>query len=170
MNVELPRFALLASLMVAAMPASPTASSPAQQETSHGVSAVVLRNSGTVTGTAWHRNNTPVSHALLRLRNGTDGQIVARTRADAAGRFTFAEVAAGNYIVELVDESGRVLGVGQMFNLGPGETLATFVRLGTDVRWFTGFFNNAAAVAIASAASLGLLAIGDGGQPASARF
>jgi hypothetical protein len=139
------------------------------QEVSPGVMTVV-RHRGTVTGTAWNRDNTPVSHALLQLRNVTSGLIAARTRADAAGRFTFSEVASGNYIVELIDESGRVLGVGQMFSIGPGETLATFVRLGTHVPWHSGFFTSAAAMAIASAASLGLTAIGDGGQPASARF
>jgi hypothetical protein len=130
----------------------------------------VVRRPGAVTGTAWHRDNTPVAHALLRLRDVTAGRIVNRTQADAAGRFTFGLIPSGNYIVELVDERDRILGVGQMFSMGPGETVATFIRLGTQVPWYNGFFSNAAAAALAAAASLGLTAVGDGIQPASARF
>ena len=56
-----------------------------------------------------------------------------------------------------------------MFGVGADETVATFIRLGTRVPWYSGFFTNAAAAALAAAASLGVTAVGDGGQPASAR-
>jgi hypothetical protein len=62
-----------------------------------------------------------------------------------------------------------VRGVGQMFSIAHGETVATFIRLGAQVPWYHGFFTNAAAAALASAASLGVTAVGQGTQPASAR-
>ncbi len=169
MNALIPRFAMAAAVALAWFPVPVSGRQPAVPQAALGVTSVV-QQPGTVTGIAWHRDNTPVSHALLRLRDVTSGRIISSTQADAAGRFSFAMVPSGSYIVELVDEDGGIRGVGQMFSVGPGETVATFIRLGTHVPWFNGFFNNAAAAVIASAATLGVMAIGNGEQPASARF
>ena len=129
----------------------------------------IRADAGTVTGTVWNRNDTPVALPRLRLRDVTTGRVVGVTQGDDLGRFTFVRVSSGSYIVELVDRSGSVLALGQMFTLGPLETVATFLRLGASVPWYAGFFSNAAAVALASAAALGLTAVGNGGQPASGR-
>jgi hypothetical protein len=129
-----------------------------------------VAGSGTVSGTAWYADQSPIPNALLRLRNLTTGQLALGAEADAAGRFEFDPVPAGSYVVELVDDTGRVRAVGQMFSLGPGETVATFVRLPSRDRWIDGFVGNAAAAALSAAASLGLTAVGDGVQPASPRF
>lgn len=126
-------------------------------------------DAGTVIGTVWNRAETPIAHARLRLRDVTSGQIVRATLADERGRFTFVKVPPGSYIVELVDSSGNILALGQMFALGPVETVATFIRLGAQAPWYSGFFSNAASAALASAAALGLTALGNGGQPASGR-
>jgi hypothetical protein len=141
----------------------------AQQTTALGV-VTAVKQPGSVTGTAWRHDNSPMVHGLLRLRNVVTGRIVMGTQSDAMGRFSFSMVAAGSYIVELVDEAGNIRAVGQMFGIGPGDTVATFIRLPSRAGWFDGFFTNAAAAALASAASLGVTAVGDGGQPASARF
>ena len=45
------------------------------------------------------------------------------------------------------------------FTIGQGETVATFVRLGTKVPWIAGFFSNAAAVASTAAAAEGVTAL-----------
>lgn len=140
----------------------------AGQQAQLGITTVV-RNPGEVSGTAWYRDDTPVAYALLRLRNVHTGQVVMNGQADAAGRFRFTPVQPGSYLVELVDDNGRIRGVGQMFSIGPGETVATFIRLGADISWYHGFFTNAAAAALASAALLGVKAVGAGMQPASAR-
>jgi hypothetical protein len=139
-----------------------------------GTPAVQLNESlstkgGTVTGTVWRANDAPVANASLQLRDVTTGQIVRSTRGDELGRFTFTKVSAGSYIVELVDENRNVLALGEMFSIGPTETVATFIRLGTTA-WSGGFLGNAAAAAIAAAATVGVTALGNGGQPASARF
>jgi hypothetical protein len=134
-----------------------------------GVGATLDRP-GLVVGTAWYHDNWPIAHALLRLRDVTTGQSVMTTEADDSGRFTFRDVMPGSYVVELVEQAGDVRAVGQTFSLAPGETVATFIRLGARVPWFHGFFNNATAAALTAAASLGVTAVGDGLQPASARF
>ena len=134
------------------------------------LSETVATRGGTVTGTVWRLDNSPVADARLQLRDVTTGQVVRSTRGDQAGRFTFLRVSAGSYIVELVDESQNVLALGQMFSLGPTETIATFIRLGASgSRWSGGFLGNAAAAALAAAAAVGVTALGNGGQPASGR-
>jgi len=68
------------------------------------------------------------------------------------GQFSFAHIEGGTYVVELLGENGKVVTVGQAFVIGQGETVATFVRLGTKVPWFTGFFQNAATAAVSTGA------------------
>jgi len=121
-----------------------------------------------INGHAWTADNAPIPAARLRLRNVATGKVDASTMADDAGRFTFAGVEGGSYVVELVDEGGRVLTVGHVFTIEPGETVATFVRLGTKVRWFSGLFGNAAAAVASAAASEGITALSPIARPASA--
>ncbi len=121
-----------------------------------------------VLGSAWYSDNTPIPRARLRLRNVQSGEIAAATVADDEGQFTFTGMAIGSYVVELVsddekkvgsDDTGKILTIGQPFTIGPGETVATFVRLGTKVPWFIGFFGNAALAVSAAAAAAGLTAL-----------
>jgi Carboxypeptidase regulatory-like domain len=123
---------------------------------------------GTVTGTVVNHDDTPVPDAHLRLRDITTGQTVQTTEGDRSGRFTFVRVPPGSYIVELVDRRGNVLAVGQVFGMTPLQTVTTLIRL-TSSPWYAGFFRNAAILALASAAALGVTARGNGGQPASGR-
>lgn len=134
-----------------------------------GVSTT-LNGPGAVVGTAWYHDNYPIAHARLRLRDVITGVSLTTTEADDAGRFTFRDVKPGTYVVELVEDAGDVRAVGQTFMMGPGETVATFIRLGARVPWYHGFFSSATGSALTAAASLGVTAIGDGVQPASARF
>lgn len=136
-----------------------SAGTPAQQ--------VTTRNSFIV-GNAWNSDNTPLPDARLRLRDVVTGHVIAATTAYATGHFAFPPVAPGTYLVELVNEDAKILCVGNVFGIGPGETVATFVRLGTKVPWFAGFFNNAAAALAVTAASYGITALAPAGRPASA--
>jgi Carboxypeptidase regulatory-like domain len=122
----------------------------------------------TILGTAWKADNTPIPQARVRLRNVTTGRPAATSVANGRGQFTFASVEPGSYLVELVNDEGKVLALGQVFNIGPGETVATFVRLSARARWFSGFFTNAATSAVTAASSLGVTALGSDGQPVSA--
>jgi hypothetical protein len=132
--------------------------------------AVTAVRSTAIVGTAWESDNTPIPQARLRLRSVVTGRIQATTMANELGEFTFHSVEPGSYVIELVNDAGRVLTVGHKFAVGPGETVATFVRLGTKVPWFTGFFGNAAAAVAATAAATGVTALAPGEvRPVSAR-
>lgn len=112
-----------------------------------------------ILGAAWNVDNTPIKDASLRLRNVVTGKIEAITKANEAGQFAFENVNGGSYVVELVTASGKIQTVGHVFTIAPGETVATFVRVGTKVPWGTAFFNNTAGAVSSSAASEGITAI-----------
>src|SRR5689334_3446076 len=95
-----------------------------------------------ILGAAWTADNAPIRQANLRLRNVVSGKVQATTIANDSGQFAFENVPGGSYVVELVSGSGHVQVVGHVFTIAPGETVATFVRTGTKVPWFSGFFNN----------------------------
>ena len=112
-----------------------------------------------ILGAAWNVDNTPIQDATLRLRNVLTGKIEAVAKANHAGQFGFENVNAGSYVVELVSAAGKIQTVGHVFTIAPGETVATFVRVGTKVPWGTTFFSNTANAVSSSAASEGITAI-----------
>jgi hypothetical protein len=132
--------------------------------------AIAPTAAGLIVGSVWGHDNLPVANPLVRLRDLSSGRIVRGAEGDADGRFTFERIPAGSYLVELVNDRGGVVAVGHMFSLGPTETISTFIRLTSRPGWFDGFFSNAAAAALSAAAALGVTAVGNGTQPASARF
>ena len=109
-----------------------------------------------IQGNAWHADNTAIPNAIIRLRNVVSGKNEATTVTDGTGRFAFAGMAPGTYLVELVSQSGQVLAVGHTFALGAGETVATFVRLSGKGPWFTTLFGNAALAIVSGVATVGL--------------
>jgi hypothetical protein len=121
----------------------------------------------TILGHVWGADGRPVANAALRLRDVTSGRLVGRTVSVDGGQFTFVEATAGTYVVECVDDLGKVLAVGNTFEVAPGETVSTFVRLGSQSSPVSSFFNSIAAVVISSAASVGVTAVGSTGRPVS---
>jgi hypothetical protein len=101
----------------------------------------------------------PVPGARVRLRNYATGRLANTTQANDLGRFVFRDLEGGHYLLEVVSETGKVLATGQPLAVAPGETVATFLRLGTRAPWFTGFFQNVAAASVSTASSMGVTAI-----------
>lgn len=132
--------------------------------------ATLTAHAGTVAGSVRDGQDKPVAGGRLRLRDVASGRIVMTTRADQEGNFRFTGVPSGAYLVELVNEDGSLLAVGQTLPIAPAETVTTLVRLGARAPWYRGFFSNAALSAVSSAAGLGITAVGSGLQPASGRF
>lgn len=132
---------------------------PASEGGSRGVGAASASKTTAIVVTAWNADGTPIQGANLRLRNVETGKVAAFAKADEAGQFTFENVEGANYVVELVTDSGRVETVSHVFTVAPGETVATFVRLGSRIPWSAVLFHNTAAGVAATAATEGIAAI-----------
>jgi Carboxypeptidase regulatory-like domain len=155
----------LSATAVAAMSQAPVppAASPAAVGavgvTGPRIGGAVGSRATSIVGVAWNADNSPIPAARVRLRNVVTGTVAATAVANEIGQFTFTAVEPGSYLIELVSERDKILTVGQTFTLAPGETVATFVRLGSKAPWFTGFFGNAAAAVATAAAAAGVTAI-----------
>ncbi len=121
----------------------------------------------TVIGWAREADNAPVRRARLQLRNVVTGYIEATAVADDAGEFAFEGFEGGTYVVELVDDGNDVLGVGQVFNVAPGETVATFLKLAEAPSFVTGLFQNTASSVLSAAAGAGVIGVVPTGDPIS---
>jgi Carboxypeptidase regulatory-like domain len=121
----------------------------------------------TIVGYLWSADSAPIASATLRLRDLGSGRVVLTATSNQTGEFTFSAADEGTYVIEYVDESDRVVAVGSPFSVTAGETVATFVRLASRLPFGGGFFTNAAAAVVASAASIGVTAVAPTGRPVS---
>jgi hypothetical protein len=138
--------------------------------TSPGGASFGGTHGSSILGSAWTAGNTPIKQAQLQLRNVVTGHVDALAVANDAGQFAFENVPAGSYVVELISDAGKVQMVGHVFSIAPGETVATFVRAGTKIPWFDGFFNNSVSSVASTAASAGVTAIAPVVRPVSAIY
>lgn len=122
---------------------------------------------GVVSAFVWDAANAPVANTTVALRNLATARIEGVRNSDADGHVSFRDVQRGTYMLEVVDARGALIGTGQTFSIETGESVATFVRLISRSRRFTGLFNNVGAIAVATAAGLGATAVGTTGQPRS---
>jgi hypothetical protein len=128
---------------------------------------VMRRTAAVVRGVVWKADNSPFPNPKVRLRNLHSGRVEASAVGTEVGQFNFSQVEGGTYLVELVDDNGKVIAVGQTFRVDSGDTIATFVRLPAPQSWYSGVFGNTAAAVLAAASSAGLTAIGTQAPPAS---
>ena len=74
-------------------------------------------------GTGSISGNT-VSAVKVQLRNVDTGQLVGSTQSAADGSFSFSGLNAGNYVVEIVDASGKVIGTSASMSLAAGGVIS----------------------------------------------
>lgn len=79
---------------------------------------------GRISGIALSGQAQVLPGARLQLRNIDAGQLVATTRAAADGAFEFTGLNPGNYLVEIVDDAGTVIGLSPSTALAAGGVAA----------------------------------------------
>lgn len=88
----------------------------------------VARQPGaTINGRAHRADNTPMSECKARLRNLNTGALVAEDDCDETGTFVFTGLQPGNYVVEIVDAAGRVVGMTPSLAVLAGATISVTV-------------------------------------------
>jgi hypothetical protein len=73
--------------------------------------AAAADQAGKISGTVRDAQGQPLPNVKLQLRNVDTGQVVSTTRAGADAAYEFAGILPGNYLVEIVDDSGKVVGL-----------------------------------------------------------
>ncbi len=78
---------------------------------------------GSVGGVAQDANNAIMSGVKVQLRNVDTGQLVSTTTSGTNGGFSFAGLNPGNYVVEIVNAAGQIVGTSASIGVAAGATI-----------------------------------------------
>jgi phage-related tail protein len=92
-----------------------------------GVPRRARQDPGTVQGTALAADRSPLQNHTVQLRNLQTGQLAGSMTTLAGGQFAFAGIAPGNYIVELLNAAGNIIGATAPIAVTAGATTAVTV-------------------------------------------
>jgi hypothetical protein len=104
---------------------------------------------GAVSGVAQNADKAPLPNFRVHVRNANTGELNGSTVSNQAGQFSFAGLQPGNYVVEIVDAAGKVVGLSPSLSVAAGSTVT--VTVGAPA---------AGALAAASGGGLSLLGLG----------
>jgi len=82
---------------------------------------------GALHGFAHAADRSPLRNYTVRARNVADGQIAGTTTTSQVGEFSFTGLPAGNYIVEVVDAAGKVVGLSPTLGVAAGASLSVTI-------------------------------------------
>jgi hypothetical protein len=82
---------------------------------------------GSINGVAQGADKAPLRNYTVRVRNVSNGQLAGSTTSTAAGEFSFSGLQPGNYIVEIVDAAGKVVGMSPSVAVGAGVAVTVSV-------------------------------------------
>ena len=74
-------------------------------------------------GTATSSTGQTVANATVQLRNLATGQLAGTTTSNAAGAFGFTGLQAGNYVVEVVNAAGQIVGTSASVSVAAGAAI-----------------------------------------------
>ena len=101
---------------------------------------------GAIQGTAQSATGQLLPNYTVQLRNLQTGQLAGTTTSNAAGGFSFAGLNPANYMVEIINQSGAIVGSSAAIGVTSGATTTVAV--------------SAAAGAVAGTAAAGAAAAG----------
>jgi hypothetical protein len=82
---------------------------------------------GTLKGIAQGADQKPLPNYTVQVRNVANGQIAGTTTSTAAGSFSLEGLAAGNYVIEIVDAAGKVVGLSSSISIAAGASVTVTV-------------------------------------------
>lgn len=113
---------------------------------------------GTLKGVAKDSKGQNLAGAKVRIRNAGNGAVAAETTSDATGAFTATGLAPGSYVVEVVDATGRVIGLSPTIEVLAGSTATVGVTATAAGAMATATGGGLSLFGLGTAASLGVLA------------
>jgi len=106
------RFLVIALAVALSLPLSPV-----------GVIGAAQMQAASVAGTATSSSGEILVNATVQLRDLATGTVSGTTRSSSTGDFSFAAVNPGNYVVEILNAAGQVVGTSASISVAAGEAL-----------------------------------------------
>jgi hypothetical protein len=114
-----------------------------------GSTSLLAQAQGALNGVAQSADKAPLPTFRVNVRNANTGELAGSTTSNQAGQFSFASLQPGNYVIEIVDAAGKVVGLSSSVTVAAGATVT--VTVGATA---------AGALAAASGGGLSLLGLG----------
>jgi hypothetical protein len=91
------------------------------------MAGVVAQQAGALSGTAQGSDRNPLRNYAVQVRNASDGRLAGTTLSDGAGQFAFSDLSPGNYVVEILDATGKIVGLSPSITVAAGQTVTVTV-------------------------------------------
>jgi hypothetical protein len=98
--------------------------------------------------------NVPIPYARVLLRNIITGQVMARGVANDQGMFSFLDLDASSYIVELLGPDGSVIATSSIMSMARGDVRRTEIRAAAAATTVAASFGNALTGTLDTAANV----------------
>jgi hypothetical protein len=85
--------------------------------------AMAAQQGGSIEGTAKDSNQNPLAAVKVQLRNVDTGALAGSTSSSSTGAFSFTGIAPGNYVIEIVDAAGKIIGVSSSISVAAGAAI-----------------------------------------------
>jgi hypothetical protein len=122
-----------------------------------------------INGVAIDSDQTPLPRATIRLRNLDENEIEQVVTANDLGEFSFIARPEVAYVVEIVDQAGRIVAVGDVIMANAGEVAGAIVTLPSRLPALAGVFGDTASSVMSAATGTGLTVVDPALQKLSPR-
>lgn len=112
-----------------------------------------------INGVAIDSDQTPLPNATIRLRNIEANEIEQVITANEMGEFSFIARPDVAYVVEIADQAGRIVAVGDVIMANAGEVAGAVVTLPTRLPALAGVFGDTASSVMSAATGTGLTVV-----------
>jgi hypothetical protein len=134
-----------------------------------GVTGVGQTEAASIAGTATSSTGETLVNATVQLRDLATGTVSSTTTSSSTGAFSFAAINPGNYVVEVLNAAGQVVGTSASISVAAGAALsgvavsATAAAVTATAASVAGISSIVAVTTAAAAAGVvGIVAVGQG--------
>jgi hypothetical protein len=112
-----------------------------------------------INGVAIDSDQTPLPNATIRLRNLDNNEIEQVVTANNRGEFSFVARPDVPYVVEIADQAGRIVAVGDVITANSGEVAGALVTLPSRLPALANVFGDTASSVMSAATGTGLTVV-----------
>jgi hypothetical protein len=112
-----------------------------------------------INGVAIDSTQQPLPNVSVRLRNLAANEIEQTVASNARGEFSFAARPEVPYVLEIADQAGRIVAVGDVIVVNAGEVAGAVVALPSRLPALAGVFGETASSVISAATGTGLTVV-----------